>query len=314
MKTIKFFIAFLFVLVYFNGNAQSSQNGKVIITGTRFTYPLVEKWIAEFKKSYPDVEVKILPRGLTTPDSGNVIINAHKLVPAEIKQGYTSINISKYALLPVANANNPLIKQYSKGFKEKDIKDIYFEKDILAEVPKDKKSKNKFQPNLYTREQKACAPTAFAAHYGFTQENLLGKGISGDDKHLISAILKDTNGLTYNVPIFIYDLTTRKVKDGLKVIPFDQNENGKLDAGENFYDDLDDLISNLEGEKSTAVPIEYVNISYPKEINASNNNIKLFINYILNDGQKFNHQFGFLDFDEKTLTKQKDLLKLASGR
>ncbi len=313
MKKFRYIKILILVIIYSNSFAQTAQNGKVLITGTRFTYPLVEKWISEFKIKYPDVEVKILPRGLVTPDSGNIVINAHKLLPNEVKQGYTTINISKYALLPVANANNPLINEYAKGLREKDIKDLFFEKDIFESTGKEKKKKNKFQPTIYTREQKACAPTTFASHYGFTQDNIIGKGVSGDDKHLINAILKDSSGLTYNVPVFIYDLTSRKVKPGIKVIPLDLNENGKLDADENIYENLDELIAGLESEKHTAIPVEYVNISYPKVINSDNNNLKLFINYILNEGQQFNHQFGFIDFDQKTLAKQKDILKTAAG-
>jgi len=313
MKILKYIKIIVLLITFSTSFAQTSKNGKVLITGTRFTYPLVEKWISEFKIKYPDVEVKILPRGLTTPESGNIVINAHKLLPNEIKQGYTTINITKYALLAVANANNPIIKEYAKGLKEKDIKDLFFEKDVLENNEKDKKKKNKFQPTIYTREQKACAPITFASHYGFTQDNIIGKGISGDDKHLINAILKDSSGLTYNVPVFIYDLASRKVKPGIKVIPYDLNENGKLDANENIYENLDELITNLESEKNSAIPIEYVNISYPKVINTENNNLGLFINYILNEGQKFNHQFGFIEFDEKTLAKQKDILKTATG-
>jgi phosphate transport system substrate-binding protein len=297
-------------LAPFIGQSQTKANGKVLITGTRFTYPLVEKWIGEFKKAYPDVEVRILSRGTTSADSGNLIINAHQLKPEEIKAGYEFVNISRYALLPVSNSTNPLNEKWlKKGFKESDVKEIFFEgENYYEDANKKAKKKPEFTPTVYTREQKACAPTAFAQHFGYTQDNIKGKGVSGDDKFLIYAIKKDSSGITYNNPGYIYDVKSRAVVPGVTVIPYDLNENGKVDDNENFYANLDDVITNLESSNSKVVPVEFVNISFPKTFTAENNNLKLFLDYVLNEGQKFNHEFGLLNLDESILAKQKALL------
>lgn len=293
-------------------NAQEASNGKVLITGSRFTYPLVEKWISEFKKQYPNVPVRILPRGSASADSGNLIINAHKLQKEEIKTNYTVINIGRYAILPVANAKNQLyVNDYSKnGISPKEIKALYFQEyDAFesTEEKKDKKKKDVHEPLLYTREQKACAPTAFSNFYGLKQENLKGKGILGDDKHLINAIKQDTNGITYNVLGYIYNTNTRKVNDGIAVLPIDQNNNNKLDENENIFADLDNVISKIETGDQKQIPTDFVNISYPTQFDESTNNLKLFVQYILTEGQKFNHQFGFLDFAPESLAKQREL-------
>ena len=39
--------------------AQQKNAGIVKLRGTRLTHPLVNKWIAEFKKEYPDIKVAI---------------------------------------------------------------------------------------------------------------------------------------------------------------------------------------------------------------------------------------------------------------
>lgn len=306
-----YIVAILVSLFTSYANAQTAANGKVLITGSRFTYTLVEKWIQDFKKQYPGVEVRILPRGSASADSGNLIINAHQLQKEEIKANYAVINIGKYAILPVANANNPLyLSEYKeKGISPKEIKKLYFQEfDEYGDViNKKKKKEGEYEPNLYTRDQKACAPTAFANFYSLKQENLKGKGILGDDKHLLNAVKKDTNGLTYNVLSNIYDLNTRKVPNGLAVLPIDQDGNGKLTEEEKIYDNLDNLISNIEQGKEKQIPVEYVNISYPLQVSAENNNLKLFVQYILTEGQKHNHQYGFLDFEPENLAKQKEL-------
>jgi phosphate transport system substrate-binding protein len=299
----KIIISLLFVLiVILNIQAQHAANGKVIITGSRFTYPLLEKWIAEFQKQYPDVPFRIIARGGPNVDSANLVINAHELSPEEIRPGYKVVNISKYSILPVANAKNPSLKTWtSSGIKEKQFKKLFFEKvDPLAPKKEEKKS-DVYKPLLYTRLEKACAPTTFARNFGFEQQDLLGKQIGGDDKHLIAAIEKDTNGVTYNNLGLIYDLTTRKIKTNLAVIPFDLNGNGKLEADENFYSSLDEVIDRIEKKSYSEITTAYVNISYPETINESNKNLILFLNWVLENGQQFNHQFGFLNFEKNKL-------------
>jgi phosphate transport system substrate-binding protein len=262
---IKYFLITLFSLNFGFTFAQKPDNGKIIITGSRFTYPLFEKWIAEFKKEYPDVPFRIIARGGTNVDSANLIVSAHKLHPEEIKGGNYVVNIGRYALLPVANIKNPLVAQYqTKGIKEKELKKLFFHKyDPFAseeEIKEKDKDKNGYKPTIYTRAQKACAPITFASNYGFVQDDILGKPIGGDDKHLILAIEKDTNGLTYNNLGLIYDLTTREVKNKLAVLPIDLNENGKLDEDEAIYHNLDKVIARLEKGKISEIPIEYINI------------------------------------------------------
>lgn len=301
----------------FSTQAQKAENGKVIITGSRFTYPLLEKWIAEFQKQYPDVPFRIIARGGPNVDSANLIINAHVLNPEEIRSGYKVVNISRYSILPVANAKNPAVKEWAvSGIKEKQLKTLFFKKvDPFAPKKEEKKSDaSVIKPVLYTRLDKACAPTTYARNFGFEQADILGKQIGGDDKHLITAIERDTNGVTYNNLGMIYDLATRKVKTGLAVIPLDLNGNGKLDADENFYASLDDVIDHLEKKRYSEIATEYVNISYPGTIDESNKNLKLFLNWVLENGQQFNHDFGFLNFEKEKLVQQKELLSFSLNK
>ena len=305
----------LFIMLSAYSHAQTSANGRVLITGSRFTYPLVEQWMAGFKKVYPEVEVRILPRGGASADSGNLIINAHKLLPTEIKPNYTVVNIGKYAILPIVNPNSAFAREHvARGIREKEIKQYFFQEydgfhddSREAKEAKKRKAKTNHEPVIYTREQKACVPQAFANFYGHNQENIRGKGITGEDKHMIPAVKKDTNGLSYNVLNWVYDLNTRKAIEGIAVVPIDFNDNGKLDENETIYENLDELISKIETGKVPEIPVEYVNIQYPAQFNDKTENLKLFVQYILNEGQKLNHQYGFLDFEPENLAKQKEV-------
>jgi phosphate transport system substrate-binding protein len=286
----------------------AQQSEKIIVTGSRFTYPLLEKWIVEYKKINPALNIKINPRGGPDTDSANLIINAHELSEKEIKPGFKVVDVNRYALLTVANSKSEFAKEYSQtGIKEKDIKKFFFEKWDPFEEEETKKKKSKAKAGnkniFYTREQIACAPTTFARHYGFEQKDLIGKGIAGDDKHLIYAVLKDSNGVTYNNLGLVYDLKTRKVKNGLTVIPADLNNNGKLDEEENFYTTLDEVITKIENKSYSEIVVSNVNFSFPQDV-ASNKELYNFISWILNEGAKYNHEFGFLDQDKATLNKQ----------
>jgi phosphate transport system substrate-binding protein len=286
---------------------------KVILSGSRFAYPIVERWISEYAKVNPDLQIRINPRGGPNADSASIIINAHELTPEEVRPGYKVVNIARYVLLPVANEKNSRINTYREnGLNEKTAKKIFFDKYDPFENRADRKVNPKDQEllkdlNVYTREQKACAPTTFAQHYGFEQADIRGKRIGGDDKHLITSILRDTAGITYNVPGYIYDLQTRKVKAGIAVIPLDLNNNGKLDEQENIYNTLDDLLTALEKKKISEIPHGYINLSYPQDLSQSKA-LGEFVLWILQEGHKYHSEYSFLNLENDVLNKQLSIL------
>jgi phosphate transport system substrate-binding protein len=111
----------------------------------------------------------------------------------------------------------------------------------------------------------------------------------------------------------VYDLKTRKVKSGLTIIPVDLNNNGKLDEDENFYSTLDQVIGKLEEKKYPEIVVGNVNFSFPQDV-ASNKDLYNFITWVLNEGSKYNHEYGFLDQDKTSLDKQLVILNSNSGK
>jgi len=62
MKTNKFAQVLFALLISSTGLfAQSNSSESVFISGTKFTYPLIEKWIAEYAKVNPNSKLKIAP-------------------------------------------------------------------------------------------------------------------------------------------------------------------------------------------------------------------------------------------------------------
>ena len=277
--------------------AQQKSEDKVILTGTRFTYPVVEKWIVEFKKTHPAVNISLARLGEAGADSANLRITSHDIVLADLKEGETYVDIAKYGLLTIANAKSPLVAYYKdKGLQEADINKLFFSENT---------GKNANYV-VYTRQQKSCAPISFANNFGHSFSDLSGTKIPGDDKALLQALRKDSLGISYNNLGYVYDIRSRKLAEGIAILPVDLNHNGKIDKDENFYATLDEVIAKYESIQNTLLATEDVNVVYQKK--SSNPNVQVFLNWVLNEGQKYNHEVGFLNFTTVELTKQKQAL------
>jgi phosphate transport system substrate-binding protein len=267
----------------------------VIITGTKFTFPLINEWIKGFQEKYPDVSISILQKDADPSEPANLFISGHTLAPSEIKANYHLLKIARYAILPITNEQNPWLKIVaSTGIDKDKVKSIFFEKQNDVAANTTEATKKNVSLAIYTREQKGCAPIAFANYYNLKQENIQGKQLQGDDKVLLKAVTDDKNGITYNNLGYIYDLKTRKVPSPIAIVPIDQNGDGNLDASEKIYDNLDRLIMAIESGKTKQIPIEYITLAVPDQINEENKNLKLFAEYVLSAGQKKSRYYGFL--------------------
>jgi ABC-type phosphate transport system substrate-binding protein len=303
MKTIRntFYITALFLTHAFLTFSQTTDNNKVVITGVRFSYPLVEKWIKEYKAANPSSTVIIESRSAVDPAQYDLLIEAYEQ-DATVKESRDYLYIGRYALLPVANAKSAFGRFYSdKGLTNELIKQIYFS-DIYANKKDAKKINAEF--TIYTRLQKAGAPITFARYFNYEQVNIKGKAISGADEHLIKALLKDTTGLSYNVPGLLYNLETRKPIDGLTIIPVDADGNGKVSSDEKFYDNLDVVVGKIEGGELKNIPVEYLHLSIGKH-NTNPEAIK-FLQWVIYHGQDNLNEFGFLKPEAKRFEKEKE--------
>jgi phosphate transport system substrate-binding protein len=115
-------------------------------------------------------------------------------------------------------------------------------------------------------------------------------------------VKEDVDGLSFNNLGFIYDVTTRKVTDGLAVIPLDLNENGVVDPDEKVYDTLDELIAFIEKTNHPKFVTENINVIFKRD--STNNAAGIFLVWVLTKGQQFNHDLGFLNMDSDLLDKQ----------
>jgi len=257
----------------------------VNISGTRFFFPLIEKWGEEFEKENPNIDI-VVKFGIADKDIEATGTPITKENPDKGK--YTVV--SRFGLVPIINKKNPAWGELQiRGLSKSDFEKIYFKGD---------QQQSSFTSNtglsvpirVYTRG--ACASATFSKHFGKGIEDLsnLDKKIA-DDKVLLQNVLNDSLGVAYNNLGFVYDLETRKQKEGIRVVPIDLNANGKVDGDEEFYGSLDQLIHKLEVSNIDLPPTGKMVFVYKED----KPEVKAFVDWILAKGQKYNHAVGFLN-------------------
>ncbi len=282
----------------------ASTTNSITISGSRFTYDLIRQWIQDFNEENPDAVIQIVPRETPYAEQANLVINAHNLDTLEKREGYEYIKLGRYAIFPVANERSAVVQLYkNKPIRQKELKNLYFDPVVQkTEAPSGPQRTKKEIVQVYTRERIACANTAFANYYGFKAQDIKGKTIVGEDKHLVYAISKDTAGVTYSIPAIVYDLETRKIKKGITILKTESIANAivqqKLDLS-----NLDSLTNYLENNAASLdIPLTYFHISLKKDT-AANSVERRFLQYILTKGQGSLHKYGFLSPEEPVRNK-----------
>jgi len=280
--------------------AQNTDNDPIVISGTKFTYPLIKKWISEYTKINPNAQLKLV-QSIANTLSPDLNVIAHIPAKDELKENEEIVYTGRYALLPVTNSKNPLLASIGKkGLSKKDIDKLFFETFNYGDEPK--KEKPKFQATIYARDNHSCASTALAGYFGHESSEIKGKKVLGDDIYLLSAVKKDSIGIAYNNLGYLFDVNTRKLKDGIALLPLDL----KKDVKSALSGNADDAITLLEKNQIEAVPV--VNFGFVYSQQNARKEVSDFLKWVLTDGQKYNHELGFLNLDKDVLAEQNNHL------
>jgi ABC-type phosphate transport system substrate-binding protein len=296
-----FYTLLVLLFLSLGAYAQSSTNKQetIYISSAKFSSPLVEKWIAEYTKANPDIRIRPADTNNRNVDLSFVANNESDSVV--YASGKTIAYVGRYALLPVTTKDNPVYEQISKKkLGKKEIKNLFFIEDALWEEENSKKNKLQNLITVYSGSGSTSGAVTFASHFGFAPSNLRGKKISGDDIYLLNAIQKDSTGVTFNNLSYIYDLKDRRLKDEIALLPLDvKKEQLEVINSEN----IDQTLSLLEEQNIELIPVQSIGFAYSKQERKS---VKDFLQWVITDGQKFNHEYGFLNLDKKTLAHQKE--------
>lgn len=297
MKTFilaNLFFATLFISV----SAQNNNTNTVYIKSSRFVSPLIEKWINEYNKVNPHTHLKIADISVKSENIDLELILSDNETN-DFSDDRNILFFGRYAILPVTGKENPLSDQLKKKrLNTERLKELFFEKDIFDEEYRSSGSKH--NAIVYSGNGTTSVSSTFASHFGYDQSRLKGKKISGDDIFLINAVLKDQAGITFNALGNIFDLNDRKLKNGISILPLDV----KKEFREHFTgsSDLDNILTILETESIDIIPTENIGFKYDPQ----KKDVTDFLTWVLQEGKSYNHAYGILNPDEKTLTAQSE--------
>jgi phosphate transport system substrate-binding protein len=283
--------------------SQEKKSGQISISGAFALYPMVIRWADEYKKINSDVRFDISAggagKGISDALNGMVEIGmvSREIYPEEIRKGAFPIAVTKDAVVAVVSELNPSLNDILlKGLKKDAASNIWITGRYTTWA---QAFGAKSAPiHIYTRSDACGAAEMWAKFFGKKQEDLLGVGVFGDPG-LAQAVKKDPLGIGYNNIGYAYDATTRKQIKGLRVVPVDLNNNGKIDSDEDFYTSMNDLIAAIASGKYPSPPARelfFVMKGSPK----NNKVVTEFIEWVLTDGQKYVNEAGYI-----SLTKDK---------
>ena len=303
MKRIVFTIALILSLGLSNVWAEGSgtNSGVRTIKAPRFARPLVEKWIEEYAKTQPGVEFQIAKSSQNQDNIDlNVVFDNQDAKSEDFS--HTIVYFGEFAVLPITASGSEAAKVLEgKHLNSKKLKQLYFLNDDFDEDVKKIKQFEKLV--IYSGSNATSVASSFAHNFGEESANFRGKRISGDDLFLNTALTKDPLGVSFNALPNIFDLQSRHIKSDLTLISIDVKKN----LEDSFSDKatLDEVISILENSKVSEVAIEKVGVSF----NGADDAVNQFLQWILTNGVKYNHEFGLLNLDNKVTQVQIDKVK-----
>ena len=300
MKRIAFTIALVLSLglnnIWAEGNGVNNTNSGVrTIKSPRFARPLVEKWIEEYAKTEPGVVFQIV-KGSGNQD--NIDLNIVSDNQDNSTQEFSHIvYFGETAVLPITARSSEAARLLEgKHLNAKKLKQLFFLNDDFEEEVK--KNKTFETIIIYSGSNASSVAASFAHNFGEESANFRGKRISGDDLFLNTAISKDPLGVTFNALSNIFDLKSRHLKSDLSLVGLDL----KKDLENSFSDNgtLDDVLNILENGKPAEITVEKVGIRFNNADDAVNH----FLQWILENGIKYNHEYGLLNLDKKETNTQ----------
>lgn len=255
---------------------------------------MVQKWITEYKKVNPQVQIKWADKNA---DNDAVDLNV-QVYNDSLQSDKQVIYVGRYALLPVAGKNNSYLAELNKrNLSKKKLKELFFREDVYEDDVKDSKLANK--ATVYSGNSKSAATVTFATYFGHNTADIKGKKISGDDLFLINAVEKDQTGITFNSLNYLFNTDTRKLKDNIALLPLDvKKEQRKVLASDN----IDEVIALLENQSVDLIPVQNFGFLYSSTANPE---VQKFISWVLNNGLTHNHSYGFLKPTEDVLASQR---------
>ncbi|MFB6341265.1 PstS family phosphate ABC transporter substrate-binding protein [Saccharicrinis sp. FJH62] len=306
MKTYSIIMLIIGSLLISACVSQKKKDQTISISGAFALYPLVIQWAEEYKKENPEVRFNIsgggAGKGMADALAGAVDLGmfSREISQEEKEKGVWWVGLTIDAVVPTISAEHPyleILKQ--RGLTREEFKAIFIDGSITnwGELLGSTDGENIV---VYTRSDACGAAGTWAKYLGGRQENLKGVGIYGDPG-LADAVSKDAAGIAFNNTIFAYDIQSGKKRDGIEIIPIDINENGIIEANENFYESFDSILNAIARGIYPSPPArELYFVAHGKPGKES---VIDFMKWTLTKGQVYVKASGYVPLDQNSINQ-----------
>ena len=300
-KTILVLIALILIS---SGNAgingvragTSPQENTLNILSSPDLYNLTNKLSSEYRKTHPEVSIKVIQISESQfPEifkSGSEIGFISKKYAQGVDPGALwHIVIGREVIVPVINANNPLMDQLvENGVQPDEFSRLFTEPD--------KMNWGTFLKNgelLDVHYYKADVPSinSFVADFLKIEDNRINGNNVENIQTLISSIQNDPLALGFCKITDILNIDEKSLLTNIKLLPIDKNGNGTIDQYENIYNDLLTFSRGVwigKYQNSLCGDIYSVSGAKPNGSNQVN-----FLKWVLTDGQYLLQSNGISD-------------------
>ncbi len=279
------------------GQANDPYSGTVTISGAFALYPMMQRWAEEFHTLHPAVEFDISAggagKGMTDALSGAVDIGmiSRDITPEEEAKGAYGIAVTKDAVFPTVNSENPVLQElFAQGITQDTFVGIFITGQITTWGQVVGKPEITDEIHVYTRSDSCGAAEIWAKYLDNNkQENLLGIGVTGDPG-VVGAVAKDPLGIGFNNLNYAFDISTGKPVNGIAVPPIDINGNGKADADEILRTNTEAVAAISSGK----YPSPPARLLYLATNGKPTGLTQAFIQWILEGGQAYVGESGYI--------------------
>lgn len=281
-------------------------HGTLTISGAFALYPMMTRWAEEFQKLHPGVQFDISAggagKGMSDALAGAVDIGmvSRNIKPEEEAQGAYGVAVTKDAVFPVVNAQNPVLADIlARGITQETFSKIYITGEITTWGQVVGKPEITAEIHVYTRSDAAGAPEMWAKFLGNKlQEDLLGVGVNADPG-VLGAVLKDPLGIGYNNLGYAFDLASGKPVAGAVIVPIDLDNNTVADDAERI-ETMPEAIEAVATGRYPSPPARLLNVVTKGKPTGL---VQIFILWILTDGQAFVGEAGYVQLTSVQLTE-----------
>jgi len=298
-------IASIVAYNYFSSAGELS--GTIKVSGAWALYPMMVKWAEEFQKIHPNVTIEVSAggagKGMADALAGLVDIGmvSRPIYPEEIQKGAYYVAVTKDAVVATINKDNPVLNDIlTKGVTRQIFYNIYIAGNVTTWGQVVGRPKVKDEIHVYTRSDACGAAEVWANYLGKRQEDLRGVGVYGDPG-LLEAVKNDRLGIGFNNIGYAYDTTTKEQVAGIRVVPIDINENGRIDPEEDFYSTKDKIAEAIGKGIYPHPPARNLYLVTKDKFTGVT---KEFVKWILTDGQKYVEEQGYVPLPGDVINEQ----------